>query len=113
MDRITEKLDNGYYRCVDEYWTWEGGIRQTQVIGRYEDIEEMLGMDLISAVELCKKANEQHYVYVQESWGLYKVEFLDDLDIQLFNHCLYTNHRGVWYSFDLKEYGITWWLKED
>lgn len=75
-----------------------------------ENIEEELGIDLILSLNICKKANSQKYVYMRERYGVSKLTFLNDLDVELFNHRLYANSWGVWVSLDLKEYGKEWAL---
>lgn len=88
------ELDNGIYKKLKYL----------------EDIEEELGIDLRLAIDICKKVNKQKYVYVKESYGINKLTFSDDLDIELFNHRLYSNSRNIWVSLDLKEFGKTWSL---
>ena len=88
-------------------------INEDEVIKKLhqiEDIEKEFGIDLILSVNICKKANSQKYVYMRESYGVSKLKFLDDLDVELFNHRLYVNSRGMWTSLDLKDYGKTWAL---
>lgn len=75
-----------------------------------EDIEEELGIDILWAVNICKKANSQKKVFIKEKWGIDTIRFLDDLDVELFNHRLFSNTRGVCVDFDLTEYGKTWAL---
>lgn len=75
-----------------------------------EDIEEELGIDLIKAVELCKQVNSNKVVYTKESWGIGTIKILDELDVELFNHRLYKNARGMYVSLDLYKYGKTWAL---
>lgn len=78
-----------------------------------EDIEEELGIDLILSVNICKKVNNQKYVYVKESYGVSKLIILDKLDVELFNHRLYANSDGIWTSLNLKDYGKTWALTRE
>ena len=75
-----------------------------------EDIEEEIGIDLIKAVKLCKQVNRNKVVYIKEKWGIFTLELLNELDIELFNHRLYGNERGIYVSLDLYNYGITWAL---
>lgn len=118
MERLTKK--EGVITQIDK----DGNITKNdfiEVIGKdeaykklcqIEDIEEEIGVGLICSVMLCKKANNQKYVYIKESHGASKLTFLDNLDIELFNHRLYVNSRGTWVSLDLKDYGIEWALTE-
>ena len=75
-----------------------------------EDIEEKLGIDLIKAVELCKQVNNKKVVYTKERWGIDTIKILDELDVELFKHRLYSNSRGIYVSLDLFDYGKTWAL---
>ena len=75
-----------------------------------KSIEEELGIDLILSLNICKKANSQKYVYMKDSYGISKLTFLNDMDVELFHHRLYANSWGVWMSLDLKEYGKEWAL---
>lgn len=80
---------------------------------KYKSLEEELGIDLILSVNICKKANNQKYVYMKDSYGISKLTFLNNLDVELFNHRLYANSWGVWVSLDLKEYGKDWALTKE
>lgn len=77
------------------------------------NIEEEIGIDLIKAVKLCKQVNRNKVVYTKEKWGIDTLELLDELDIELFNHRLYGNERGIYVSLDLYNYGITWALTKE
>lgn len=66
-----------------------------------------------NAIEICKKANKQKYVYIKESYGIVKEKFLDDLDYEVLNNRLYGNSRGIYYDFPLKDYGIYWALTKE
>ena len=70
-----------------------------------EDVEEENKIDILQAVELCKKVNEQGYVFIKESYGISKLSILDKLDVELFNHRLYVNARGIATMLDLNRYG--------
>ena len=78
-----------------------------------EDIEEELGINLIKAVELCKQVNNKKVVYIKDEDGIYPIEILDDLDVKLFNHRLYSNSRGIYMSLDLFDYGKIWALTKE
>lgn len=75
-----------------------------------EDIEEELGIGIINAVNLCKQVNKNRVVYTKQKWGIEALKILDDLDVELFNHRLYVNARGMYVSLDLYEYGKDWAL---
>lgn len=78
-----------------------------------ENIEDRLGIDLIKAVGLCKQVNSKKVVYIKEEWGIATLKILDELDIELFNHRLYSNARGMYVSLDLYDYGKTWSLTKE
>lgn len=66
-----------------------------------------------NAIEICKKANEQKYVYIKETYGIIKEKFLDDLDYEVLNNRLYVSSRGMYYDFPLKDYGNWWALTKE
>lgn len=66
-----------------------------------------------NAIEICKKANAQKYVYIKETYGITKEKFLDDLDYEVLKNRLYVNSRGIYYTFPLKDYGINWALTKE
>ena len=70
-------------------------------------LENALGR-IENGITLCKKANEQKYVYVKETYGIIKEKFLDDLDYEVLNNRLYVNSRGMYYDFPINGYG-NWW----
>lgn len=115
MKRLTNKNCNNYDDFVFSFRNslvtrgeLDNGIYQK--LKQLEDIQEDLGFDLHLAVDICKKANNQKYVYMKDSYGISKLTFLNNLDVELFNHRLYANSWGVWVSLDLKEYGKDWAL---
>ena len=77
---------------------------------KLEDIEEEFRINITSSVNLCKKVNSQHFVYTKENWGIDTIRFFDDLDVELLNHRLYSNSRGMYVSLDLHKYGVYWAL---
>lgn len=127
MSRLTYKLDepiktkylNYEYKRIPDYDIMRdnlGRITDDMIfnkLGRLEDIEEESGVDLIKAVELCKQVNSKKVVYIKDEWGIYPIKFLDDLDVELFNHRLYKNIGGVYVSLDLYDYGKTWALTKE
>ena len=78
-----------------------------------EDLEEEIGVDLIKAIELCKQVNSKKVIYIKDEWGTYPIKILDNLDVELFNHRLYSNSRGIYVSLDLFNYGKTWALTKE
>ena len=118
MNRLTRKI-KGYYSvdlrtCLPmEYEQIENSNACVDKLGKLEDIEEEIGMDLIKAVELCKQVNSKKVVYTKDEWGYYPIKFIDELDIELFSHRLYKNARGICLSLDLYDYGKTWALTKE
>lgn len=76
-----------------------------QALQRLEQID--------NTIVICKKANEQKYVYIRESYGIIKEKFLDNLDYEVLNNRLYVNSRGMYYDFPLKDYGVWWALTKE
>ena len=124
MSRLTKKsnsvLEAIEYQLIDEKENLDAneGIKKipvlaTNKLGRLEDIEEELGINLIKAVELCKQVNNKKVVYTKERWGIDTIKIIDELDIELFNHRLYKNFGGVYVSLDLYDYGKTWALTKE
>ena len=112
------KVDSTFY--LTKYRTTEGGDKEENEFypsytNEYYTIEHALQrlkqMDI--AIKICKKANEQKYVYIKETYGIIKEKFLDDLDYEVLNNRLYTNSRGVYYDFPLKDYGKEWALTKE
>ena len=91
----------------------EQDLERLEKLGKLEDIEEELGIDLIKAVELCKQVNNKKVVYTKENWGIVPLKILDELELELFSHRLYVNARGMYVSLDLYEYKKTWALTEE
>lgn len=107
MNRLTKKVDRNYCsRCGDFYDLYDK-------LGKIEDVEEEYKIDILEAVNLCKKVNEQKVIYTKESWGIDTINLLDDLDVEIFNHRLYSNARGVYISLDILEYNKTWALNKE
>ena len=96
-----------------ELGEWADNEEALDKLGQLEDIEEEIGIDLIKAVKLCKQVNRNKIVYTKEKWGIDTLKLLDELDIELFNHRLYGNERGIYVSLDLYNYGITWALTKE
>lgn len=97
-----------------EYGVYEENQRlANNKLGQLEDLEEELGVDLIEAVELCKQVNSNKVVYIKENWGISSLKLLDKLDVELFNHRLYSNARGSYVLLDLYDYGKTWALTKE
>ena len=116
MNRLTKKAQfvrNLITGKEIKYISNESDQMCVDKLGTLEDIEEELGIDLIKAVELCKQVNIKKVVYIKDEWDTYPIKILDDLDIELFNHRLYSNFRGIYVSLDLFNYGKTWALTKE
>ena len=116
MNRLTKDLhtphdDTTYAEVVKDAIDRENIVLTK--LKHYEDIEEELGVDLIKSIEVCKQANIKKVVYIKDEWGIYPIKFLDDLDVELANHRLYSNYRGIYVSLDLYDYGKTWALTKE
>ena len=109
LENLLEDLDNGeevktkYGVCyayspdvVEEF---------RQALQRLEQIDK--------AIAICKKANEQRYVYIKATWGIAKDGYFDNLDYEVLNNRLYANSKGIYYSFPLKDYGVWWALTKE
>ena len=118
MNRLTRKI-KGYYSvdlrtCLPmEYEQIENSNACVDKLGKLEDIEEEIGIDLINAVELCKQVNSKKVVYTKERWGIDTIKIINELDIELFSHRLYKNVGGAYVSLDLYDYGKTWALTKE
>ena len=88
---------------------------ETLLLQDYEIVKQALNrLEAIdNAIEICKKANEQKYVYIKEPYGIIKSKFLDDLDYEILNNRLYVNSRGMYYNYPLKDYGNWWALTKE
>lgn len=104
--RITEKKENGFYELNNgqEIYGEENGIRLVQVLGKYEDIEE-----------LCKKIVSQPvYEKFVDTGEIHKEDYTE-------YHALYNfkERRIEVYGFEfinwfgLDEYGKTWALTRE
>ena len=91
------------------------GVYNPNIQKYFDELDEALTEyeAIKNAIEICKKANEQKYVWIKESWGCCKEKFLDDLDYEVLKNRLYVNSRGMYYSFNLNEYGIYWALTKE
>ena len=116
MNRLTKKAQfvrNLITGKEIKYISNESDQMCVDKLGTLEDIEEELGIDLIKSIEVCKQANIKKVVYIKDEWGIYPIKFLDDLDVELANHRLYSNYRGIYVSLDLFDYGKTWALTKE
>ena len=119
MNRLTKKaqfIRNLITGKEIKYISNESDQMCVDKLGALEDIQEELGIDLIKTIELCKQVNSKKVVYIKDEWGTYPIkilDILDDLDVEIFNHRLYSNSRGIYVSLDLYDYGKTWALTKE
>ena len=116
MNRLTKKAQfvrNLITGKEIKYISNENDQMCVDKLGALEDIEEEIGVDLIKAIELCKQVNSKKVIYIKDEWGTYPIKILDNLDVELFNHRLYSNSRGIYVSLDLFDYGKTWALTKE
>lgn len=112
MSRLTKKQGNLYYPTNENIIFPDDGsnaIMLLQVIGKYEELEEELGIDL----PILFKAKKVYFKYNEEDINIkksYKVCF------DITNSCLIA-YEGIFDDFgtwlELKDYKKTWWLNED
>ena len=82
-------------------------------LGKLEDIEEESNIDIIAAIELCKKVNEQGFVYTKENWGIDTVKLIDKLDVEILHNRLYVDSCGLYHDLPLNDYGVWWALTKE
>lgn len=89
--RITEKKENGFYELKNgrEIYGEEHGIRLVQIVGKYEDIEEQLGIDLITLFKALKNG-----CWIRK--GFYGTCYLDGEPIFISSGCLHLNLFGYY-----------------
>lgn len=102
--RLTEKCNNEIGYGYKEYSS-ESSVAITHKLGRLEDIEEELGIDLIKLIECVR--NEK---------GIWKKDFNGGL---INTRCMLACYFGRWQIYDkeniydLKDYGKTWALTKE
>lgn len=103
---MAENFYDSPYEDIDTFAAAQRDVNTiNQTLQRLETIDK--------AVDICKKANEQKFVYIKETYGIVKERFLDNLDYEVLNNRLYVNSRGMYYEFYLKEYGTFWALTKE
>ena len=107
MSRLTKKQGNLYYPTNENIIFPDDGsnaIRLLQVIGKYEELEEELGIALITLFKALKNG-----IYSRDHGRLLVEHFVLKHKQEL--HCRPTYRNEL--RFALKDYKKTWWLKED
>lgn len=106
--RLTEKKENGFYELKkgQEIYGEENGIRLVQIVGEYEDIEEELGIDLITLHKLFHTRK----IY---SYGHTSIMENSISDINIYNKMI-TIWNGTCHSiYPLSEYGKSFALTKE
>lgn len=111
--RLTEKKENGFYKLKEgqEIYGEEDGVRLVQIVGKFEDIEDELGIDLITLF----KAGQQRYVFVKNAFGEINSRELYDIDIYtkiIVYYFEYQPERQLMHQH-LNMYGKTWALTRE
>ena len=116
MNRLTKKVvfypesrkDGTIIKVEAIVPTYKGNIYKK--LYELENVEAELGIDIFKVFERYKQVNSKKIVYTKQKWGIEALKILDKLDVELFNHRLYVNARGMYVSLDLYEYGKDWAL---
>ena len=103
MERITKKKENGFYELKkgQKIYGEENGIRLVQIVGQLEDIEEELGIDLITLFKALK--NGVYEDIVDQKYKHFDLSYAID------------NVFTIWLGrpHELKDYGKTWALTRE
>ena len=107
--RLTEKTKNGFYELKkgQEIYGEENGIRLVQIVGRYEDVEEEFGIDLVTLFKAF-----QNIIYVK--WDTEKIPHKDKVEEIYFSDfdelCFVLSKHGQ--AISVRDYGKHWALTE-
>ncbi len=135
MTRLTKKVENRYIiECPNLLKYIDGKNRLNEVLstqdkgiqklGQLEDIEEELGIDLVTLFKAFSKGSMGSvYKFVQNDYSEeYKKGFIKPLIINYFFRkpntneyqlCIYDSLTGKSYIVDTKDYGKTWALDKN
>ena len=106
--RLTEKKENGFYELTkdNEIYGKENGIRLVQIVGQLEDIEEELGIDLITLFKALKDGIyiKPNNIYCGSPYLCFAENEHRELEFQF-------KIMGTWYK--VKDYGKTWALTKE
>lgn len=105
--RITKKKENGFYelKAGKEIYGKEDGIRLVQIVGQYEDIEEKLGIDLITLFKAIKDN-----IYYNDCGKIIKVPVLGVSPMRENKFALECYYDLKNFRVDIRDYGKTWAL---
>lgn len=120
--RLTEKKENGFYelKAGAEIYGEENGIRLVQIVGQYEDIEEELGIDLLTLFKALKngiwyKVNHEVNQFIPDE-GMHIVADCNGSEERT-NYWLLSvidlNSKECLIDFWVDNYGKTWALTKE
>lgn len=103
MIRLTMKIEEGFYTTSNINSTDDLKYK----LGKLEDIEEQIEMDLITLFEIYNKMCEQKFVYIKIGNEI-KFEYYDSYVIDFKNKEIIGMEYEPIGFFSFKDYGITW-----
>lgn len=101
MNRLTEKYDDGSYgisECTCEH---------EKKLGAIEDIEQELGIDLITLF----KALKNGFYTIFYNKNKYDNSCYYNIDLEF--KCIYVNDYDAHFSLEFRDYGKTWALTRE
>ena len=110
--RLTKKKENGFYELKEgqEIYGEENGIRLVQIVGEYEDLEEELGIDLVTFFKIRKHCYDRKPIFIKDKGMIIKSDCRVELGYK--SVAVYTGDYGA-DLYPLKGYGKTWALTEE
>lgn len=119
MNRLTDKLENNSYDFACSYNTFMYNGGQEEIInklGKLEDIEEELGIDLLTLF----KALKQDYIYFKHHYGwsnefIIKKEYIQGLKYQIDDNTFvfWTDDCGKEHLVYIKDFHKKWALTRE
>lgn len=107
--RLTRKINDRYF-CAKQADEFDGSefIEANQKLGQLEDIEDELGIDLVTLFKILRTGG---YIYVKNCKGInyWHVESLKQRGLNKQWYITYSNNVRV----KLKDYGETWALTKE
>ena len=108
MIRLTMKIEEDFYTALNINSTDDLKYK----LGKLEDIEEELEMDLITLFEIYNKLFEQKFVYFKVGNEI-KCEYYDYYVIDFKNKEIISVEYGPMGFYPFKDYGKTWALTKE
>ena len=102
MNRLTKRYDDGSYE-----FNYLDPASYMQKLSQLEDIEEELGIDLITLFIALKNG------FYTTFYNKNKYDNSCYYDISLEFKCIYVNDYDAHFSLDFKDYGKTWALTKE